>query len=236
MDSEIADVPQTVSNASTRWTIRKSLRGLAVKLVPRSLIREVRRYRQFKKSERIIYIKLRAAHQFGFLSRKIPSSARSFVFVCFGNIMRSPMAAALFRQAIAIRPELITNISSTGLNATPGKPAHPWAISAAQEFGISLAEHQALLLTRRMVDEADAILAMDFQNQVELLSRFPHAAGKFFMLGTYLNSGTSSIEIRDPFFGDLDETRRCYRLLQTCVQNLATSLCASENLHSKGAR
>jgi protein-tyrosine-phosphatase len=74
-----------------------------------------------------------------------------------------------------------------------------------------------------MVDETDAIVAMDFQNQVEFLSRFPDAADRFFLLGAY--SGTSgSGEIRDPFFGDLDETRRCYRRLQTCVRNLADSL------------
>ena len=74
-----------------------------------------------------------------------------------------------------------------------------------------------------MVDEADAILAMDLQNQVELLSRYPDAADKFFLLGSYAGAARP-IEIRDPFFGDLDETRSCYRLLQTCTQNLADSL------------
>jgi hypothetical protein len=65
---------------------------------------------------------------------------------------------------------------------------------------------------------------MDVQNQVEFLSRYPEAAGRLFLLGAYSGTTSRAIEIRDPFFGNLDETRRCYRLLQTCTQNLADSL------------
>ncbi|MGA2337277.1 MAG: low molecular weight protein-tyrosine-phosphatase [Terriglobales bacterium] len=218
--------------------LRETGIALAKKIVPGRLIQEVRRYRGFKKSERPIYLKLRIASKLGLRSRKVPGGARSFVFVCFGNIMRSPMSEAFFREAIARHPSIDVNIASAGLNATPGRPAHPWAIAAAQDFGISLASHRATLLTRTMVDEADAILAMDFQNQVDLLSRYPDAAGRFFLLGAY--SGTDRpIEIQDPFFGDLDETRRCYRLLQTCTQNLADSLDAirtQSTATSSGAR
>jgi protein-tyrosine phosphatase len=196
--------------------------ALAEKRVPR-LLQEVRRYRRFKTEEQPIYLKLRITNWLGLHSRKVPRGARSIVFVCFGNIMRSPMSEAFFKHAIARHPGIIVKITSAGLNATQRTPAHPWAIDAAQDFGVSLVGHRSSLLTRAMVDEADAIIAMDFQNQVELLSRYPDAESRFFLLGAY--AGTSRpIEIQDPFFGDLDETRRCYRLLQTCVQNLADSL------------
>jgi protein-tyrosine-phosphatase len=138
--------------------------------------------------------------------------------------MRSPISEVFFKEAVARHPGMTLKIASAGLNATPGTPAHPWAVGAAQDFGISLAGHRATLLTRAMVDKADAILAMDFQNQVEFLSRYPDAADKFFLLGAYSGTRARPIEIRDPFFGDLEETRRCYRLLQTCTRNLADSL------------
>ena len=199
------------------------VKALARKIVPGRVLEELRRYRQFKKTERPIYLRLRIADTLGMPSRKVPPSARSLVFVCFGNIMRSPIGEAFFKEAIALNGNTGVKVSSAGLNATAGRPAHPWAIAAAQDFGISLDLHQATLLTRAMVDEADAIVAMDFQNQVEFLSRFPDAADRLYMLGAY--SGTAgSIEIRDPFYGDLDETRRCYQRLQTCVRNLADSL------------
>ena len=232
----IDDEPQLLlPNPQRRkvWTplflgnLRETGRALAKKIIPKSLVQEVRRFRGLKKAERPLYIKLRIANKFGRDSRKVPPEARSFVFVCFGNIMRSPICEAFFKEALGHPLGTGIKISSAGLNATPGKQAHPWAIAAAQDFGISLEDHQATLLTRTMVDETDAVLAMDFQNQVELLSRYPNAVDKIFLLGAYSGASTRPIEIRDPFFGDLDETRRCYGLLQTCTQNLADSLSVS---------
>lgn len=216
----------TAFNAGTRFfigSLRATGTALAKKIVPKPLLEEVRRYRGFKKSERPIYLKLRITNQLGLNSRKVPQGARSFVFVCFGNIMRSPMSELFFKEAIARHRSIDAKIISAGLNATSGKPAHPWAVAAAQDFGLSLEGHRATLLTRAMVDEADAVLAMDFQNQVEFVSRYPDAADKLFLLGAY-SGAARPIEIQDPFYGDLEETRRCYRLLQTCTRNLADSL------------
>jgi len=218
------------ARSGSTWTrffvdaLRETARSLAKKVVPKRLIQEVRRYRGFKKSERSLYLEVRIRNKLAGKSPRVPPGARSFLFVCFGNIMRSPMSEALFREAIAHHPGIGVKISSAGLNATPGTPAHPWAMAAARDFNLSLEGHQARLLTRAMVDQADAILAMDFQNQVELLSRYPDAAGRFFLLGTYSGTTARAIEIRDPFFGDVSETRRCYQLLQTCARNLADSL------------
>lgn len=225
MDSEVSTGPmQSSPTERPDRSLRKAGIAFAKKVVPRRLIQEIRRYRRLKKSERFTYLKLRINYELGLDSRKVPSTARSFVFVCFGNIMRSPTAEALFRQASA---GLGVRITSAGLNATPGTPAHPWAVAAAEELGISLANHRATLLTPTMIDDAEAILAMDLQNQVELLTRYPDAAAKFFMLGAYSGATSRTVEIRDPFYGDLNETRRCYALLRTCTQNLASSLIAS---------
>lgn len=75
-----------------------------------------------------------------------------------------------------------------------------------------------------MVEETAAILAMDFQNKAELLAMFPLAKDKIFMLGAYGGAEKATCQIADPFFGDQDEARRCYRVLQTCIDNLAESL------------
>ena len=115
-------------------------------------------------------------------------------------------------------------VGSAGLNATSGRPAHPWAITAAREFGISLENHCARLLTQEMVDGADAILAMDYQNQVQLLTRWKHASKKVFMLSAYAPAEYRSVEIPDPYYLGEEQTRICYRVLHECIQNLTTSL------------
>jgi protein-tyrosine-phosphatase len=91
---------------------------------------------------------------------------------------------------------------------------------AGTDLGISLATHRAKLLTREMVDAADAIFAMDFQNKAELLTLYPDAADKIHMLSSYAEGAWKCREIPDPYLGDLEVTRYCARQLQTCIQNL----------------
>ena len=154
---------------------------------------------------------------------RIPPSTRSVLFVCFGNIMRSPMAEAMFRQSTAGTQILVTAVSA-GLHAIPSREAHPRALVASSEFGISLVEHRAQLLTPEMVSQADAIFVMDFQNKAEVLALYPEARDKVVMLSAYAEGAERYREIPDPYFGDLEATRRCYALLQTCIHNLAAEL------------
>lgn len=158
-------------------------------------------------------------------NRLVPAHARTLVFVCFGNIMRSPMADALLKQAAA-GAKIDIRSDSAGLHAIPGKPAHTWALTAANELGISLSDHAVKLLTPEIVEHADAVLAMDLQNLAELQHLYPGFKNKFFLLGAYAGSPRIR-EIPDPYLGDLETTRQCYRVLQTCVRNLMASLSSS---------
>jgi protein-tyrosine phosphatase len=127
--------------------------------------------------------------------RQATPAARSFLFVCFGNIMRSAMAEFLMRQAL----------------------------SEAAGLGISLAEHRAKPLTREMVAQADCVFAMDFQNKAELLTLYPEAEEKIFMLSAYAEGPWQYREIPDPYLGNLETTRFCGQQLRTCIQNLISS-------------
>jgi len=213
---------------------RETAKRIIKFLVPRRVVQEVLEYRKYKRFERPLYLKIRVLDGVGLCNRKrreAPSVARSFLFVCFGNIMRSPMCEALMKRELTGFPEVHVTVTSAGLNATPGKPAHPWGIAAAQPFGVSLEGHRARLLTAEMVSQADVIFAMDYRNQVELFYRYPRAREKVFMLSAYAGLDDRSVEIRDPFYGDEEETRRCYRILQTCVYNLVSSLASPMPQH-----
>lgn len=191
------------------------------------IIDEMIRYRSFRKGERSTYVRLRVSDGLGVgngRNGRILRRAHSLLFVCFGNIIRSPMCEALMKRAVAGHPHAHVTVTSAGLHATAGKAAHPWAITAAQELGLSLKEHGARELTSEMMDQADAVFAMDYQNRVELLSRYPQAKSKILMLGAYGGNECSSLEIRDPYNGDQQEVRRCYQLLQVCVTKIACTM------------
>jgi protein-tyrosine phosphatase len=214
----IEDNPRTVKTAS-KEVLRKFVpkfllqqRGIVLRLGPRA-------GRIYAGLRLLDAVGVRTANQ-----RMAPPSARSFLFVCFGNIMRSAMAEFLMRQALREAGlEEHVQIRSAGLHANAGREAHLWAQEASADLGISLAEHRAKPLTPEMVEQADCILAMDFQNKAELLTLYPEAQGKIYMLSAYGESPWQYREIPDPYLGDLATTRFCGRQLLTCIRNLMIS-------------
>ena len=204
------------------------------KLVPDSVLKERGIYLRLGRKAGATYLRLRLFDTLGLRGAKtlvsrtgVSKTAKSFLFVCFGNIMRSPMAERLMQQEVSYRTANPVRIASAGLHATPGNAAHPWALAASADFGISLDNHRAQLLTAEMVEQMDAIFAMDFQNLAELLALYPDSKHKILMLSAYLEGPRRNREIADPYYGDVDTTRSCYRLLQTCVRNLAADVFAS---------
>ena len=217
----------------------KTFKDVVRKFIPRFLLQQRGIIRRLGPGAGRIYAGLRLKDVLGMRSENeptVPTAARSFVFVCFGNIMRSAMAEFLMRKAIHENaPEEMekVRIVSAGLHATPGRETHPWMQEAAAELGISLASHRAKLLTREMVDAADAIFAMDFQNKAELLTLYPDAANKIYMLSAYAEGPWRNREIPDPYLGNLEVTLHCAKELQTCIRNLLSATVFSSSKHRR---
>ena len=223
--------------------VRGDLRVAFRRLIPRRTRIYMEQYRRLGRQARPTYAKLRISNMTGgdqLARRKVPAKARSFVTVCFGNIMRSPMSGEMLKRELAKAGIENAFVCSAGLHASEGRAAHPWALEVSRELGMPLDQHRARLLTAKMVENADAILAMDYENLAELLARFPDAKDKIFMLSAYAEGPLRYREIPDPYFGDLAETRRCYAVLQTCVRNLVASLsrksASASALQSGGVR
>ncbi|MCL6481448.1 MAG: low molecular weight phosphotyrosine protein phosphatase [Firmicutes bacterium] len=160
----------------------------------------------------------------------VPSTApvHSLVFVCHGNIIRSPFAAALLRKQLAHRRAEI-RVASAGLRARPAREADPRARALAPQFGICLDDHRATPLTPAMVEENDLLLVMDYHNEAELLTRFPNARGKVWLLREYVEPAPKDAEIPDPYLGDEADLRRVCQDLQRCVEELARRLFAGDS-------
>ena len=107
------------------------------------------------------------------------------LFVCTGNICRSPTAEALARRELARYPGVPLEVSSAGSHALEGNPAASRSMLAASTRGASLERHFARELTRRRVRSAGLILCMAAEHRPFVLSYDRSAADRTFLLATF---------------------------------------------------
>jgi protein-tyrosine-phosphatase len=154
----------------------------------------------------------------------IPGTPR-LLFVCHGNILRSAVAEALYADRVrAGRAPAGSVAESAGTAAHQGDPADPRGVSVAQDLGLQLDKHRADRITAEMVDRADLILVMDFLNEADVVARFPAAAHKVRLLGSFLGENRRPSEIRDPYTGSADDVRASFHMIAKAVDSLSATL------------
>ena len=185
----------------------------------------VRDFREIDSTKRTVYVRLRLLRRLRIRRDrpKVTEDSHKFLFVCFGNIMRSPMAAALLQQRVSTRG-IRADIRSAGTNAKPGRAAETRAVAAAVAHGISLEGHVASLVSDESMHWADVVFAMDHRNETELVHRFPWAEGKIALLGGFARDGRVDVSIPDPYSEDAATLNDCYARLVVAVDELARQL------------
>ena len=105
---------------------------------------------------------------------------KNVLFVCTGNVCRSPMAEGLFRKLVAERKDIA--IQSAGLSAGRGLPASQHAILALSEEGVDLMNFRSKPVSEELVRQATHIFVMtrDHKRLLELF--FPEAGEKTYLL------------------------------------------------------
>ena len=140
------------------------------------------------------------------------------LFVCLGNICRSPTAEAVFR---VLAPEIEADSAGTA-DWHVGKPPHPPAIRAAEARGFPMADLRARTASAADFTAFDLIVVMDRQNMtdVEALRPAGNATPVRLMLD-YLPDAPVT-EVPDPYYtGDFDQA---LDLITGAARNLGAAL------------
>lgn len=147
---------------------------------------------------------------------------KNILFICMGNLCRSPIAQAVATQMAAKRGiDKWVRFASAGTHPSrKGEAADPRAIRVGLARGYDLSKHR----TRR-IDEADfrkfdLILAADADNLAVLQSKCPpeYTSRLGLLLGELNNP--QLIEIPDPYFGNQEGFERVYDLCEAAIDAL----------------
>ena len=148
------------------------------------------------------------------------------LFVCLGNICRSPTAEGAFRALVVARglgdAFVIDSAGTAGHHA--GEPPHPETLAEAARRGVTLT-HRARQVTRADFDRFDRIVAMDSDNLRDLvrLARTPAERAKLSLLRSY-EPGADGDDVPDPWY--TGEFARVFDICARASEGLLAALLA----------
>lgn len=160
----------------------------------------------------------------------------SLLFVCMGNICRSPMAEGILRHRLAqhgMGGRLRIDSAGTGGWHAEAAP-DPRAIQVCAEHGIDIRSQRARMLSTDDYTRFDVMLCADHDTLARVRSRQPaarsaeHASAEIALLLGWAGCTIAAVapdgDVPDPYNGDVEDFRRVYRLLDSAFDGLLVRL------------
>jgi protein-tyrosine phosphatase len=156
----------------------------------------------------------------------LPAAVGSVLFVCKGNICRSPFAAyhaALVAREMGLAPA----VRSAGLKPSQANACPDAAIAAALAYGHDMRPWRPLPLTDDLMADHDLIVVMETGQLAAVRRRWPQHHRKVVLLSLFgppPADGWSRLNIEDPFGREQPAFDACYARIDAAVRDLFTRL------------
>jgi protein-tyrosine phosphatase len=147
--------------------------------------------------------------------RSSMSVAGKILFVCMGNICRSPFGEHYARKVLTG-----VQVSSSGTYEKQDRRTPDDGVAAAKDHGLDLTGHRSRTVTEQMVNEADVVFVFDQKNMREMWERFPKQKGKMFFISEV--DPTAPLVTEDPYGKDPKAYESAYRRIAAYLDQMAS--------------
>ena len=157
------------------------------------------------------------------------------LFVCLGNICRSPMAEGVFRRVAEDKGAIHHfEIDSAGLGDWhAGQAPDTRAQVAAKTRGVDISGQSARQVRPEDFDRFDLLLAMDRSNHADLLMLAPEAARHKVRFFLDFAPHMGAKEVPDPFYGGKEGFDHALDLIEAAAQGLLAEMMTTEPKSAK---
>ena len=143
------------------------------------------------------------------------------LFVCLGNLCRSPMAEYLFRSYLKNRKNIIMNVSSAGFLNQRGRHVPEEISLLMKNSGIDISGHRSSPITPERIINSDLIIVMEIKQRDQLLREYPECASRVFLLSQLNALNPEERDIGDPIGQTFSFYQYCFNEIKVLVEELA---------------
>ena len=153
--------------------------------------------------------------------QKVPET---IVFICKGNICRSPFAEHIAKNEFKLFNSLV--IFSAGLHVKNSEKSSNYAIITAKSYGVDLSNHCSISFDASKLYVNSMIIAMEAQQIKELKALYPYLKSSLYLLPLFdplrhtFAFGYDFWNIPDPYGKSCIEYNECYARINRCVKNM----------------
>ncbi len=147
------------------------------------------------------------------------NSNRAVIFICYGNIIRSPFAQAYFHFLLNKERSKISVIDSFGFHIKEQRLSPDIALQAASKWQCDLANHRSKRLTQFAINESDLIVFFDKKN-LNMLNSFYRVNHAFCAADFLDNQFPLLSEIEDPYESNVETISHCYAKIVNALDNM----------------
>lgn len=146
------------------------------------------------------------------------------LFVCTGNLCRSPLAEGILRKLLADRGINSIDVSSAGTFALTGWPAAELALEVASHHKVDISSHRSRPISRELLNAADLVIAMERDHIIESSVLVKDGCGKYCLLSDFGPVHARGKEIEDPYGAPFEYFVSAYREIERHVEALLEHL------------